>query len=199
MESQDLQGLRQGVGLPLCPLGRMALRRPGQCCCLARMLCGRTERAAASRLKGPGKLHCLRIVHMRAIELDSNPVLRPAIMLVDDAEPYMNIMSSVLRGCGLEVHLARGAPEALQMLDQVTPDLILLDVMMPEVDGISFLSQLRSDARLQVVPVVVVTAYPDTRQEAIQAGANGFLAKPFTTQQLRRMIGEFLQVRPTGR
>lgn len=117
-------------------------------------------------------------------------------MLVDDAEPYMQIMSSVLRGCGLEVHIARGAPEALDLLDQVTPDLILLDVMMPEVDGISFLNQIRADERLQVVPVVVVTAYPDTRPQAIQAGADGFLSKPFTTQQLRSTIAAFLQVAP---
>jgi len=123
-------------------------------------------------------------------------MLRPAIMLVDDAEPYMHIMSSVLRGCGLEVHVAKGASEALGMLDRVTPDLILLDVMMPEVDGISFLHQLRADARLRVVPVVVVTAYPDTRQDALAAGANGFLAKPFTTQQLRTTIGQFLEVSP---
>ena len=133
---------------------------------------------------------------MRAIELTAEAVLRPAIMLVDDAEPYMHIMSSVLRGCGLEVHIATGAAEALVMLDQVTPDLILLDVMMPEVDGISFLRQLRADERLKVVPVVVVTAYPDTRQDAVTAGADGFLAKPFTTQQLRTTIGEFLQMSP---
>jgi CheY-like chemotaxis protein len=117
-------------------------------------------------------------------------------MLVDDAEPYMHVMSSVLRGCGLEVHMARGAPEALVMLDQMTPDLILLDVMMPQVDGISFLRQLRADARLGLIPVVVVTAYPDTRQAALTAGADGFLAKPFTTQQLRTAIAEFLQVGP---
>ena len=133
---------------------------------------------------------------MRTTELDAEAVLRPAIMLVDDAEPYMHIMSSVLRGCGLEVHIATGAAEALVMLDQVTPDLILLDVMMPEVDGISFLRQLRADERLKVVPVVVVTAYPDTRQDAVTAGADGFLAKPFTTQQLRTTIGEFLQMSP---
>jgi CheY-like chemotaxis protein len=48
------------------------------------------------------------------------------------------------------------------------------------------------------VPVVVVTAYPDTRQEALLAGADGFLAKPFTTQQLRKTIGEFLQVSPAS-
>ena len=135
----------------------------------------------------------LRIVNMSTTH---DETLLPAIMLVDDAEPYMHVMSSVLRSCGLEVHIAKGAAEALVMLDQVTPDLILLDVMMPEVDGISFLSQLRADPRLMVVPVVIVTAYPDTRQDALDAGADGFLAKPFTTQQLRTTISGFLQVAP---
>jgi CheY-like chemotaxis protein len=144
-------------------------------------------------MEGTPEASARRIVKMSAID---SPVLRPAIMLVDDAEPYMHVMSSVLRGCGLEVHMARGAPEALVMLDQMTPDLILLDVMMPQVDGISFLRQLRADARLGLIPVVVVTAYPDTRQAALTAGADGFLAKPFTTQQLRTAIAEFLQVGP---
>ena len=154
---------------------------------------GLVLRAPVRGMEGTPEATACRIVKMSAID---RPALRPAIMLVDDAEPYMHVMSSVLRGCGLEVHMARGAPEALIMLDQVTPDLILLDVMMPEVDGISFLSQLRADPRLKVVPVVIVTAYPDTRQDALDAGADGFLSKPFTTQQLRTTISGFLQVAP---
>ena len=150
-------------------------------------------RAPVRGMEGTTGSNAPRIVNMSTSDIQA---LRPAIMLVDDSEPYMHVMSSVLQGCGLEVHMAKGAQEALVMLDQVTPDLILLDVMMPEVDGIRFLCQLRGDPRLQVVPVVIVTAYPDTRQEAIDAGADGFLAKPFTTQQLRAAIAEFLQVGP---
>jgi CheY-like chemotaxis protein len=82
------------------------------------------------------------------------------------------------------------------LLDSVTPDLILLDVMMPGVDGIAFLRRLRADPRLGIVPVLLVTAYLDTLERGIAAGAQGYLTKPFSAQELREAISGFLEVRP---
>ena len=120
--------------------------------------------------------------------------LLPVVMVVDDQEPYTDMMSRVLVEYGLQVFIANDAKQAFGLLDSVTPDLILLDVMMPGVDGIAFLRRLRADPRLGIVPVLLVTAYLDTLERGIAAGAQGYLAKPFTAQQLRAAISRFLQV-----
>ena len=122
--------------------------------------------------------------------------LLPVVMVVDDQESYTDMMSRVLIEYGLQVFIANDANQAFGLLDSVTPDLILLDVMMPGVDGIAFLRRLRADPRLGIVPVLLVTAYLDTLERGIAAGAQGYLAKPFSAQQLRAAIAGFLQVRP---
>ena len=122
--------------------------------------------------------------------------LLPVVMVVDDQESYTDMMSRVLIEYGLQVFIANDATQAFGLLDSVTPDLILLDVMMPGVDGIGFLRRLRADPRLGIVPVLLVTAYLETLERGIAAGAQGYLAKPFTVQQLRAAISGFLEVRP---
>ena len=122
--------------------------------------------------------------------------LLPVVMVVDDQESYTDMMSRVLIEYGLQVFIANDAMQAFGLLDSVTPDLILLDVMMPGVDGIAFLRRLRADPRLGIVPVLLVTAYLDTLERGIAAGAQGYLAKPFSAQQLRAAIAGFLEVRP---
>ena len=117
-------------------------------------------------------------------------------MVVDDQESYTDMMSRVLVEYGLQVFIANDANQAFGLLDSVTPDLILLDVMMPGVDGIAFLRRLRADPRLGIVPVLLVTAYLDTLERGIAAGAQGYLAKPFSAQQLRAAIAGFLEVSP---
>jgi CheY-like chemotaxis protein len=121
--------------------------------------------------------------------------LLPVVMVVDDQESYTDMMSRVLIEYGLQVFIANDANQAFGLLDSVTPDLILLDVMMPGVDGIGFLRRLRADPRLGIVPVLLVTAYLDTLERGIAAGAQGYLAKPFSAQQLRAAISGFLEVR----
>jgi CheY-like chemotaxis protein len=125
-----------------------------------------------------------------------NLTLLPVVMVVDDQESYTDMMSGVLIEYGLEVFIANDAKQAFGLLDSVTPDLILLDVMMPGVDGIAFLRRLRADPRLGIVPVLLVTAYLDTLERGIAAGAQGYLTKPFSAQQLREAISGFLEVRP---
>ena len=119
---------------------------------------------------------------------------RPVVLVLDDEQAYTKVMSMVLEEYGFDPVPANSAKDAWELLDQVTPDLVLLDVMMPQIDGITFLSDLRADARLRIVPVLVVTAYTETRERALRAGASGYLNKPFSAQQLRDSIGEFLQV-----
>ena len=119
---------------------------------------------------------------------------RPAVLVIDDEKAYTKVMAMVLGEYGFDSFPANSAKDAWEVLDRVTPDLVLLDVMMPEIDGITFLGELRANAELRSVPVLVVTAYTETREKAVSAGASGFLKKPFSAQQLRDSIGEFLSV-----
>ncbi len=125
-----------------------------------------------------------------------NVAARPVVLVLDDEQAYTKVMSMVLDEYGFDPVPANSAEDAWELLDRVTPDLVLLDVMMPKIDGITFLSDLRAHARLRTVPVLVVTAYTETREKALRAGASGYLNKPFSAQQLRDSIGEFLQVTP---
>lgn len=140
----------------------------------------------------------LELGQMSDHEQPRSLTLLPVVMVVDDQEPYTNMMSRVLIEYGMEVFIANDAHEAFGLLASVTPDLILLDVMMPGVDGIAFLRRLRADPRLGIVPVLLVTAYLETLERGIAAGAQGYLTKPFSAQQLRAAIGRFLEVRPAN-
>ncbi len=117
------------------------------------------------------------------------------VLVLDDEQAYTKVMSMVLREYGFDPFPVNSAEDAWELLDRVIPDLVLLDVLMPNIDGITFLIDLRAHARLEVVPVLVVTAYTETREQALNAGASGYLTKPFSAEQLRESIGQFLRVK----
>ncbi len=127
-------------------------------------------------------------------ENGQNPADRPAVLVIDDEKAYTKVMAMVLGEYGFDSFPANSAQDAWDLLDRITPDLVLLDVMMPEIDGITFLGELRANAEFREVPVLVITAYTETREKALGAGASGYLKKPFSAQQLRDSIGEFLSV-----
>jgi len=127
-------------------------------------------------------------------ENGQQPTDRPAVLIIDDEKAYTKVMAMVLGEYGFDSFPANSAKDAWELLASITPDLVLLDVMMPEIDGITFLGELREHAELRALPVLVVTAYTETREKAVRAGASGFLKKPFSAQQLRDSIGEFLSV-----
>jgi DNA-binding response OmpR family regulator len=123
---------------------------------------------------------------------------KPVILLIDDEKSYAKVIKEALEFNGVEVLLAHNAMDALNLFQQVTPDLILLDVMMPEVDGLSLLRWIREHSENEKLPIHVVSAksQPDDRKAAIEAGANGFLAKPFTVQEMRDVIGQYVPLSP---
>jgi two-component system cell cycle response regulator len=122
--------------------------------------------------------------------------LSPITLIVDDETDYGRAMQDALTAYGFEVHLAHSATEALHMMRALTPDVILLDIMMPEVDGLMLLRMLRTDPARAHIPVVVISARvaEEDRQEAIAAGANLFLEKPFTSQQLEGALSGYVEL-----
>ncbi|MBX9936724.1 MAG: response regulator [Burkholderiaceae bacterium] len=104
------------------------------------------------------------------------------ILVVDDEERNVKLLEVLLQAEGYATVSALNGREALAAAVSACPDLILLDIMMPDMDGFETVAQLKADPRTRQVPVIMVTALDDrdTKQRALLAGAEEFLSKPIT-------------------
>ena len=134
------------------------------------------------------------IVFTEIIFQVGNAMRKPVVLLIDDERAYAEVIRDALQAYGIEVRLAHNAMEALEVYQQKIPDLILLDVMMPEIDGLTLLKWLREHSEKDQVKIHVVSAKAQDkdRDAAIKAGADGFMAKPFTIEELRALIARTL-------
>jgi DNA-binding response OmpR family regulator len=113
-----------------------------------------------------------------------------SILLVDD-EPQMGSLVELSLD-GVKVVQVRSRKEALAAAKNVHPKLVLLDLALGREDGLDILPSLRSEPALEGVPVLVFSIHPSRRGEAIRAGADGFIPKPFRGEDLRTRINEHL-------
>jgi excisionase family DNA binding protein len=113
------------------------------------------------------------------------PTEGPLVLIVDDDEKLREYVRVNLEAEGYEVREAGGAEEALGALGERSPDLILLDVMMPQVDGWETLRQIQEHTGIGAIPVVMFSGKVDeSAAEAEQRGAQGFIGKPFDPRSL---------------
>ena len=108
------------------------------------------------------------------------------IMVVDDNPDIITIVKTILEGKGYNVFSASGGAELLNMLKGQKPDLIILDIMMPEMDGLEVLSRLKAVSETATIPVILLTAkvqYEDVLG-GYKLGADYYITKPFTSTQL---------------
>ncbi len=115
---------------------------------------------------------------------------KSTILIVDDEPSALKTMGALLFHEGYELRFASNGPEALAKAAELTPDLILLDVMMPDMDGFEVCRHLRATPLLAEVPIIMVTALDDrdSRLRGIEAGADDFVSKPFDRIELRMRI-----------
>jgi CheY-like chemotaxis protein len=108
------------------------------------------------------------------------------VLVVDDNEDNLRIMSSILLERGYEVLMARDGRGALDTVRRRHPNLILLDVMMPGMDGMQVLDEIKADARSAPIPVIMVTAKAQDQDvlAGYKYGAEYYITKPFTSRQL---------------
>ena len=122
-----------------------------------------------------------------------------ATILVCDDEPSLRELMrlSLEPRPGYRFVEAGDGGEAIELLERVRPDLLLLDVMMPGTGGIDVLEHLRAHTELSQIPVIVVSAFasPADRRRAIAAGATRFVKKPFDPEALRSLVEELLPSR----
>lgn len=112
------------------------------------------------------------------------------VMIVEDDAKSIQLLQLILVTEGYDVQIARDGRRALTMIEEQPPDLILLDLMLPGMDGFELLQQMRSDARLADVPVVVVSAKAQRLDElkADALGVRGYLTKPFRKAALMELV-----------
>jgi adenylate cyclase len=121
----------------------------------------------------------------------------PRILVVDDNPTNREVLQVRLNSQGYEVITAVDGEDALAKVRESEPDLVLLDIMMPKLDGISVVKQLKQDSRLRFIPIILVTAKADTRDLVIglEAGGDDYLSKPFEHAALLARVRSMLRIK----
>jgi len=120
------------------------------------------------------------------------------ILVVDDNELNLTLISKILELEGYQVTLAHNGTEAVQAVNQSLPDLAILDVMMPDMDGYELCKMMRQPPISAPMPIVMLTAMSSEveRRLAKEAGANDIWSKPFDFDVFRKSVGELLKAKP---
>ncbi|MDH5678451.1 MAG: response regulator, partial [Nitrospinota bacterium] len=121
----------------------------------------------------------------------------PLILVVDDEEDNLMVLKGRLGRRGFEVVCAQSGPEGLKLLESVSPDLVLLDVMMPGMDGIETLKKMKEIYSGEFLPILLLTAKDDkeSRIAGLEAGADDYIGKPFDIDELNARINAMLRIR----
>jgi two-component system cell cycle sensor histidine kinase/response regulator CckA len=116
--------------------------------------------------------------------------MSPRILIVDDEEVNLLTLEAFLTADGYKLHFARDGRSAITLAREIHPDLILLDVMMPELDGFAVCREIRADPVIGRIPLILITALDDSssRLEGLKAGAEEFLSKPCDRAELRARV-----------
>ena len=133
------------------------------------------------------------VTHSKATEqrnMDSNTT----ILVVDDSVTVRKVTSRFLERQGFNVVLAKDGIDALEILQEMTPDLMLLDIEMPRMDGFEVATQVRHNGRLQHLPIIMITSRTGEkhRERALEIGVNDYMGKPFQENQLLDKIQSLL-------
>ena len=122
----------------------------------------------------------------------------PRILLVEDIELHRDVMSRWLIRWGYEVTLAVDGEEAVSKAHSDKPDLILMDLGLPKIDGWEVARRLKADVKTRQVPIIALTAYAmeDDREKALAAGCEQYFTKPPDYKRLQEMIEAILQRLP---
>jgi len=112
---------------------------------------------------------------------------RKTILICDD-EPALRELIRASMDEGYEFAEASDGVIAMELAREVSPDVVILDLMLPRLSGLEVLARMNEDERLKDVPVLVITAWNETREDVLSAGADEFVAKPFDPEELRAAV-----------
>ena len=119
------------------------------------------------------------------------------ILVVDDHEDNVELRRARLEARGYDVETAMDGQEALDRVHHSAPDLILLDVMMPRIDGIEVTRQIKGDSSLPFIPIIMQTALESTEDkvEGLDAGADDYITKPINFAELEARVKSLLRIK----
>jgi two-component system, cell cycle response regulator DivK len=128
--------------------------------------------------------------------------MKEKILVIEDNEQNLYLIRYILEGCGYDVHAATDGKEGIALAASLAPDLILLDIQLPFMDGYAVARSLRGNPDLAGIPIVAVTSYamPGDREKAIEAGCSGYIEKPIDPDTFDRQVEEYLSTeKPAGK
>lgn len=129
----------------------------------------------------------MRVLFPEMAELDR-------ILVVDDIADNSFLLQTILESEGYQVEVANSGPDALNLIAAAPPDLVLLDVMMPEMSGFEVTQRIRQNSSLPFIPILLITGYTEpTPAEGFDVGADGFIRKPINFDELLERIRSILQ------
>jgi chemosensory pili system protein ChpA (sensor histidine kinase/response regulator) len=146
----------------------------------------------------------MQVVQLRSQPREVEATTRvPVVMVVDDSLTVRKITSRHLQRHGLEVMVAKDGLDAMEQLREQVPDIMLVDIEMPRMDGYELTANVRSDASLRHVPIIMITSRAGAkhRDRAMQLGVNRYMSKPYQEDELMRNIEALIaeQRAPQGR
>ena len=118
-----------------------------------------------------------------------------SILIVEDNEKNMKLVRDILRHQGHLTLEAVNGLDGVRLAEQERPDLVLMDIQLPDIDGIEALGRIRKDTSLDAIPVLAVSAsvMPDDQQKIISSGFDAFITKPINLKQFVETVQRFLQ------
>jgi CheY-like chemotaxis protein len=116
------------------------------------------------------------------------------VLIVDDEPNNVDFLEQALEDTGYQLITAANGQEALKKIQSEQPDLVLLDLAMPVMDGFAVLDQVKSDSMLRDIPIIIISAEHDSKSvvRGIKQGAEDYLTKPVNAAQLVKKVKEFL-------
>lgn len=117
------------------------------------------------------------------------------ILVADDEQEIRNLLDHFLKDQGYEVVLASDGNQALKLAAEENPQVIILDIKMPGLDGLEVCKQLKENEQTKLIPVIVITGFEDNKMEALNIGADDFVNKPFDMAEISSRVRSALRIR----
>lgn len=122
---------------------------------------------------------------------------KPRILIIDDEESIFEVIEGLLLREGYDLTYVSSGKEALNQIEDILPDVILLDLMMPEMDGLETCQHIKANQRWCHIPIIMVTALSSKEDLArsLEAGADDFLSKPINSIEMRARVRSMLRIK----